>query len=301
MEKKYWIRINDENKGPYSMNEIIASKYNEENFVWYEGLENWIQLKDDTQFKKLKKNNANKSLRKKLFLLYLFISIFGIFLFILTNTTISSISPKLKTDYGNDWYTQSIIEDKNPTLIINFLSVFLIVLGGALFFSIKKRGIIIISSLVFSLFVIFMYVKSKSINTYISNLGEKDAPGIQKSMDDLRKTLEETSNEINNPQPIISKKYVIVYLKTVDNTGSGYDENGIYQAFLPVEKDNVTSVSEYDFFDETEKAKLEDMVVSKYLNSINAKVNNGRIISKRTYVFDTYIEASKKRNEFLME
>ncbi|HHM0730170.1 TPA: hypothetical protein ACRFJD_003209 [Elizabethkingia anophelis] len=50
-----------------------------------------------------------------------------------------------------------------------------------------------------------------------------------------------------------------------------------------------------------QKAKMEDLMISNYLNSTSAQVYNGRIISKETFVFDTYMDASRKRNTFLVE
>jgi len=311
MDKKYWIRIGGENQGPFSFDELLSVQISDETYYWTENIEHWKQLKDFPMFREKKILLEKKSRRKKNYKYYLCITILGIVMLLFSQAMLRSESKQLTIDYGDDWLIQSALQNFNFWAIINIFSKYFIALGLLLFISTKRIGIIIITILITFIFFVLLYSSSKSINSYLSNLGEKDLPGINEMNknlgNDLHNKLNSPDNnnsaieKSNNYPESISKKYVIVYLKTIDNTGSGYDEDGIYQTFLPVEKDNVTGVSEYEYFDETEKAKLEDMVVSKYINSIDAKVNKGRIISKKTYIFDTYIEASKKRNEFLME
>ena len=314
MEKKYWIRINDENKGPLSFDELLSTQISDEAYYWTENNENWKQLKDFPKFKEKKLLLEKKSKRKIIHKYYLFIAILGTIMLVFSQIILSSESKQLKIDYGDDWLIQSALQNLNFWAIINIFSKYVIALGLLLFISTKRIGIMIITTFITLIFFILLYSSSKNINYFISNLGEKDLPGINKMNKDLSNSLNDLHNNLNSPnknnsvieksnnhQEYISKKYVIVYLKTIDNTGSGYDKDGIYQINLPIEKDNVTEVSEYEYFDETEKAKLEDEAVNEYLKSFEAKLHKGRIVSKKTYVFDTYIEASNKRNEFLIE
>ncbi|WP_284461992.1 hypothetical protein [Chryseobacterium sp.] len=49
-----------------------------------------------------------------------------------------------------------------------------------------------------------------------------------------------------------------------------------------------------------EKAQLEDLIISNYLSSSSAQIRNGRIKKKETFIFNSYAEASSKRNSFLI-
>lgn len=51
---------------------------------------------------------------------------------------------------------------------------------------------------------------------------------------------------------------------------------------------------------EDEKAQLEDLIISNYLSSPDAKIRNGRVKKKEIFVFGSYAEASEKRNTFLI-
>lgn len=99
----------------------------------------------------------------------------------------------------------------------------------------------------------------------------------------------------------INKKYIFVVLTVIENTGLTYDESGIVHAFQPEKKFSVTDiVEEYDFISDDKKARIQDQVVNNYLTSISAKTSNGKISKKEIFIFDTYKEASEKRNNFLI-
>lgn len=55
-----------------------------------------------------------------------------------------------------------------------------------------------------------------------------------------------------------------------------------------------------DALSEDEKAQLEDLIISNYLNSSSAQIRNGRVKKKEIFVFGSYAEASAKRNSFLI-
>ena len=98
-----------------------------------------------------------------------------------------------------------------------------------------------------------------------------------------------------------NKKYIFVVLTVIENTGLTYDESGIVHAFQPEKKFSVTDiVEEYDFISDDKKARIQDQVVNNYLTSISAKTSNGKISKKEIFIFDTYKEASEKRNNFLI-
>ena len=65
MEKKYWIRINDENKGPYSMSELISRNANRDNYVWTEGFENWKKLEEVDDFINQKNQQISQKSKSK--------------------------------------------------------------------------------------------------------------------------------------------------------------------------------------------------------------------------------------------
>ncbi|HBN6702165.1 TPA: hypothetical protein L3261_001750 [Elizabethkingia anophelis] len=103
----------------------------------------------------------------------------------------------------------------------------------------------------------------------------------------IRKTVKEGERYADS---ILPKKYVFIRLSVSEQPITG------------IERLNVVSkiVETRDVSDE-QKAKMEDLMISNYLNSTSAQVYNGRIISKETFVFDTYMDASSKRNTFLVE
>ncbi|WP_326984281.1 hypothetical protein VUJ46_07045 [Chryseobacterium sp. MYb264] len=51
---------------------------------------------------------------------------------------------------------------------------------------------------------------------------------------------------------------------------------------------------------EDEKAQMEDLIISNYLSSPDAKIRNGRVKKKEMFVFGSYAETSEKRNTFLI-
>lgn len=302
MEKIYWIRINDESKGPYSLNDLKERNALPNNYVWTEGFKNWVQLSEVPEYKIFIKQNKINPLST--ILQYLLIISVGLF-FLLFLYNFFKL-PYYKENYGGgngmDIIGEVAFDDtplklKLPTKLFFYLIpiiFILIFLYGIIKAKIESRipiyiGLILIIGI--PAFMISYHPQNinKQVTTNIS------LPPINNNVYPLKV---QGSTKSQYPTNI---KYVIVHLKTIENSGSGFDENGIYQSFIPVENDNVTGVSEFEYFDETERAKLEDIVVSKYLNSIEAKLNKGRILSKKTFVFDSYIEASNKRNEFLID
>lgn len=298
MEKKYWIRINEESKGPYSLKELMDMNIQPNDYIWAQGFENWIKLEDVGEYTKYL--NENKKNNFSAFVKYVLIASLGVF-FLLFIYNFFKL-PFYKENYGGGNGMDIIGEvafDNSPTNLkiptLLFFYFFPIILVLTILYGIIKPRKETKLPIYLSLFLLFGIPILLTIHR--PKLTERLSPNNITS----NYPLQNEKTVSNQTVPIYTKKYVIVHLKTIDNSGSGYDENGMYQTFVPVEKDNVTGISEYEYFDETEKAKLEDMVVSKYLNSIDAKVYKGRVISKTTYVFDSYIEASEKRNKFLID
>ncbi|MHA3047145.1 hypothetical protein JSO59_007240 [Riemerella anatipestifer] len=100
----------------------------------------------------------------------------------------------------------------------------------------------------------------------------------------------------------IEPKFVFVVLTITENTGTTYDEYGNANFFQPEQKYYITDiVEETSLITEETKIRIQDKVVNTYLSSINAKVNDGKVLSKEIFVFDDYISASQKRNEYLIK
>ncbi|SHL78989.1 hypothetical protein [Chryseobacterium contaminans] len=84
-------------------------------------------------------------------------------------------------------------------------------------------------------------------------------------------------------------QYLFVKLSVMENRISQMQESNI-----------ISPIQELDRIDDEIKARLEDQVISEYLNSPSAKVYQGKILQKETFVFSSYTEASEKRKSFLI-
>lgn len=115
------------------------------------------------------------------------------------------------------------------------------------------------------------------------------------------RTEQNYSQREQNQFSYIKKSYIIVHLVVQQNNGRAYDEYGILHYNRPQELNVVSSVQEIENVDEITKAKLKDAVISNYLNSMEAKMYQGRIKSAEVFEFDSYIEASDKRSSYLVE
>lgn len=63
MEKKYWIKINNSENGPFSFNELLNYDLEPETPFWYVGLEKWIAFNNSNLFLNY---NEEKKKRKKI-------------------------------------------------------------------------------------------------------------------------------------------------------------------------------------------------------------------------------------------
>ena len=84
-------------------------------------------------------------------------------------------------------------------------------------------------------------------------------------------------------------QYLFVRLAVTENKMTQIQESNI-----------VSPIQELQTIDEETKARVEDQVVGEYLKSYGAQVFDGRITKKETFVFNSYTEASEKRNSFLI-
>lgn len=110
------------------------------------------------------------------------------------------------------------------------------------------------------------------------------------SMNKVRNTLKEGEKYADSIINAMPKKYVFVRLAVSE------------QRITETERLNVVSkIIELQIITDEEKAKMEDLMITNYLNSSSAQVYGGRVISKETFVFDTYMDASNKRNTYLVE
>lgn len=88
-----------------------------------------------------------------------------------------------------------------------------------------------------------------------------------------------------------SKKYAFMVFKAREQINVGLQ--------VPEYKivDKVSEISEIRNYNNDQKAKFEDEIINFYLNT---GWGFPKVLSKKTYVFNSYSEASKKRNSFLI-
>lgn len=86
------------------------------------------------------------------------------------------------------------------------------------------------------------------------------------------------------------KQYVFVHLLVEEDYGMNTRLANFVSGIQDITQD----------LNEDEKAQLEDLIISNYLSSPDAKIRNGRVKKKEMFVFGSYAEASEKRNSFLI-
>ncbi|WP_326321409.1 hypothetical protein [Chryseobacterium salviniae] len=86
------------------------------------------------------------------------------------------------------------------------------------------------------------------------------------------------------------KQYVFVHLLVEEDYGMDTRLANFVSGIQDITQD----------LNEDEKAQLEDLIISNYLSSPDAKIRNGRVKKKEIFVFGSYAEASEKRNSFLI-
>lgn len=124
------------------------------------------------------------------------------------------------------------------------------------------------------------------------NTSTKDDPYIDSLMTEIKANEKVQFDEIDRKLKEHSKaqsQYLFVRLAVTEN-----QINQIREANI------VSPIQELDHVNDEIKARIEDQVVGEYLNSPSTAVYHGRITKKETFVFNSYIEASQKRNSFLI-
>lgn len=119
-----------------------------------------------------------------------------------------------------------------------------------------------------------------------------DDPHIDSMMAKIKANQKVQFDEIDRKLKAHSKpqmQYLFVKLSVIENRISQMQESNI-----------VSQIQELNRIDDEVKARIEDQVVGEYLNSPSAKVYQGRITQKETFVFNSYTEASEMRNSFLI-
>ncbi|OVE53982.1 hypothetical protein [Chryseobacterium mucoviscidosis] len=120
----------------------------------------------------------------------------------------------------------------------------------------------------------------------------EDDPHIDSMMAKIKANQKVQFDEIDRKLEAHSKpqmQYLFVRLSVTENRISQMQESNI-----------VSQIQELNRIDDEVKARIEDQVVGEYLNSPSAKVYQGKITQKETFVFNSYTEASEKRNSFLI-
>lgn len=166
--------------------------------------------------------------------------------------------------------------------------------------------------LIYPLFILFIYSSCNEKSTtkdtenirfnktnYNDSVSYLDSASF--NMDSIKS--DSSSNMIyqTNQNTYTKTNYVIVHLVVQQNNGRAYDEYGLLHLDRPQELNVVSGVQELENVDETTKAKLKDAVISNYLNSTDAKLYRGKILSAKVFQFDNYLDASEKRNSYLVE
>ncbi|WP_299183976.1 hypothetical protein [uncultured Chryseobacterium sp.] len=119
-----------------------------------------------------------------------------------------------------------------------------------------------------------------------------DDPHIDSMMAKIKANQKVQFDEIDRKLEAHSKpqmQYLFVKLSVIENRISQMQESNV-----------VSQIKKLERIDDEVKARIEDQVVGEYLNSSSAKVYQGRITKKETFVFHSYTEASEKRNSFLI-
>lgn len=119
-----------------------------------------------------------------------------------------------------------------------------------------------------------------------------DDPHIDSLMTKIKTNQKVQFDEIDRKLEAHSKpqmQYLFVRLAVTENKITQIQESNI-----------VSQIQELDRIDDEVKARIEDQVIGEYLNSSSAKVYKGKIVRKETFVFNSYVEASEKRNSFLI-
>lgn len=70
---------------------------------------------------------------------------------------------------------------------------------------------------------------------------------------------------------------------------------------VPVERNYCSMIKKYTNVDSDLKYRLMDEIQSRYLSSPVVQLKHGKVKSRECFVFATYEEASKKREEFIID
>lgn len=232
MEKKYWIRNKELNEGPFTLQEIVNSYHDGETYYWCENMDDWNQLKNLSEFAtEISKNKIRKE-RKKTYKVYIVGLLFALLIFFPTEKLLSSQQKILISNYGADWYMQSLFEDYNLLIFFNLLSKYLIVLMLLLFISTKRKVMVLTTFVVTILFALVTYSSYSSINNSLANFGEKDLPGVNEIRSSNKRELDKINVKFENYDP---NKYSTAH--TEDRTGyyfvNASANNPVYFYSLP--------------------------------------------------------------------
>lgn len=158
--------------------------------------------------------------------------------------------------------------------------------------------------IIYTLFILFIY---SSCNEKSTTQEAKDIGFNKTNYNDSASFNEDSAKSYSSNNMIYESNqnaktdYVIVHLLVQQNNGKAYDEYGMLHIDRPQQLNVVSNIQEYKNINETTKAKLKDAIISNYLKSGEARFYQGKILSAKVYQFDNYMEASKKRNSYLIE
>ncbi|OWK73106.1 hypothetical protein CBW16_10095 [Flavobacteriaceae bacterium JJC] len=141
MKNNYWLRVNDENKGPYDFDELIEMKAQDTDYVWTKGMDSWTQLGTINDFQILKSQKVTGA--STLWLKYFVLAFVGLFCLSFIYNFIQL--PLYKREFGGkdglDVLGEVAFDDTPLSMkapAISFYILFLLVLITTILYSIVK-------------------------------------------------------------------------------------------------------------------------------------------------------------------
>jgi len=138
---------------------------------------------------------------------------------------------------------------------------------------------------------------------------------LEKENNELRKKVSDQENDYSNERDNIEtnkndnqvKKYAMVVLSVTQREfdaeaaqSSAYVRDGPPSPYVTRKYNYCSAIKSFTNLTEDKKYEFLDEIQSLYLGSIDAKMNKGHIKSRQIFVFDTYEEASKEREQYMI-
>lgn len=135
--------------------------------------------------------------------------------------------------------------------------------------------------------------KDSDLETRLNKLEQEN----EKLKEKLENTPETTNSGIPYNSEPASTSYVFTRLIVEQEE---YASPNAYTK-VPVEQNYCSMIKEFPRVDSDLKYRLMDEIQSRYLSSPVAQLKHGKVKNRECFVFATYEEASKKREEFIVD